>query len=73
MAENLLLHEESQGIHWLTMNHGPNALDRPLMEELRTALQQLAAGDAPAVILDRMKKLNEDIATDLTELEELLA
>ena len=28
--------------------------------------------DDPAVILDRMKKLNEDIATDLGELEELL-
>ena len=28
--------------------------------------------EAPAVILDRMKKLNDDIATDLAELEELL-
>jgi len=28
--------------------------------------------DAPAVILDRMKKLNDDIATDLAELEEML-
>lgn len=29
--------------------------------------------DAPAVILDRMTKLNEDIATDLAKLERLLA
>ena len=28
--------------------------------------------EAPSVILDRMKKLNDDIATDLAELEELL-
>lgn len=28
--------------------------------------------EAPAVILDRMKKLNDDIAAELTELEELL-
>jgi len=28
--------------------------------------------DTPAVILDRMKKLNDDIASDLAELEELL-
>jgi type I restriction enzyme M protein len=28
--------------------------------------------DAPAVILDQMKKLNDDIASDLAELEELL-
>jgi type I restriction enzyme M protein len=29
--------------------------------------------DAPPVILDRMKKLNDDIAADLAELEEMLA
>jgi type I restriction enzyme M protein len=28
--------------------------------------------DTPAVILDRMKKLNDDITLDLAELEELL-
>ena len=51
MAEKLLRREERQGVHWLTMDHGPNALDRPLMDELRSALQELAAGSSPAVIL----------------------
>jgi len=51
MAEPLLRHEESKGIHRLIMDHGPNALDAPLMDALRTELRRLAKGGAPAVIL----------------------
>jgi len=51
MAENLIQHGENRGIHRLTMNHGPNALDRPLIEELRKTVGQLAGAGAPALIL----------------------
>ncbi len=51
MAETLLRHEESKGIHRLIMDHGPNALDQPLMAGLRSELNRLADGGAPAVIL----------------------
>ncbi len=51
MAETLLQHEETKGVHRLTMNHGPNALDRPLMTALRTELRRLADNGGPAVIL----------------------
>ena len=51
MSDNLIRHEEDRGIHHLVMCHGPNALDRPLMEALRTALQQLVSEGAPAVLL----------------------
>jgi len=51
MPEDLVRHEENRGIHVLVMNHGANALDRPLMEELRSKLLHLAANGGPAVIL----------------------
>jgi len=51
MADALLRHEEDKGVHRLTMKHGPNALDRPLMDALRTELRQLAGAGSPAVIL----------------------
>lgn len=51
MAEVLILHDESKGVHRLTMNHGPNALDRSLMETLRAELGGLATSGAPAVIV----------------------
>ena len=51
MAEPLLRHKESRGIHRLIMNHGPNALDPPLMEDLRNELRRLANNGAPAVIV----------------------
>lgn len=51
MADDLLYHEESKGIHRLTLNHGPNALDRPLMEKLQTELRRLSKRGAPAVVL----------------------
>ena len=51
MAETLLRHEESKGVHRLTMNHGPNALDRPLLDALRSELRRLVSSGAPAVIL----------------------
>jgi len=51
MADNVLEHEESRGIHRLTMDHGPNALDPPLMAALRTRLDKLANNGAPAVVL----------------------
>jgi len=51
MADNVLEHEESRGIHRLTMDHGANALDPPLMAALRARLDQLANNGAPAVVL----------------------
>ncbi len=51
MADALLRHEENKGVHRLTMKHGPNALDRPLMDALRSELRRLAESGAPAVIL----------------------
>jgi len=51
MADSILKHEESRGIHRLTMDHGPNALDPPLMKALRERLDQLANHGAPAVVL----------------------
>jgi enoyl-CoA hydratase/carnithine racemase len=51
MADSVLKHEESRGIHRLTMDHGPNALDPPLMAAIRERLDQLANNGAPAVVL----------------------
>jgi enoyl-CoA hydratase/carnithine racemase len=51
MAESLVHHDETKGIHRLTMDHGPNALDRPLMKAMRTELDRLAGDGAPAVIV----------------------
>ena len=51
MADWFLRHEENRGVHRLVMDHGPNALDRPLMEALREALGTLSEDGAPAVIL----------------------
>jgi enoyl-CoA hydratase/carnithine racemase len=51
MGDVILRHEEIRGIHCLVMDNGPNALDRPMMEALHSALQNLAVDGAPAVIL----------------------
>lgn len=51
MADVLLRHEEIKGVHRLVMSHGPNALDRPLMQQLQAAMRHLAEGGAPAVVL----------------------
>lgn len=51
MADALLRHEENKGVHRLIMKHGPNALDRSLMDALRSELRRLAGSGAPAVIL----------------------
>jgi enoyl-CoA hydratase/carnithine racemase len=51
MAEKTVRHEESRGVHILVMNHGANALDRPLMDELRSELAALAAAGPPPIIL----------------------
>ncbi len=51
MADALLRHEENKGVHRLIMRHGPNALDRPLMDALRSELRRLAESGAPGVIL----------------------
>jgi len=51
MDDVILRHEEIRGIHHLVMDHGPNALDRPMMEALHSALRNLTADGAPAVIL----------------------
>ena len=51
MAEKTFRHEESKGVHILVMNHGANALDRPMMDELRQELALLAAGGSPPIVL----------------------
>jgi enoyl-CoA hydratase/carnithine racemase len=51
MLDNVLVHEENRGIHRLVMDHGPNALDHPLMSALRNRLGQLVNDGAPAVVL----------------------
>ena len=51
MAENLLHHQEDRGIHRLVMDHGPNALDRDLMDAVRSELRLLTESGSPAVIL----------------------
>jgi len=51
MADHILRHDEFRGIHKLTMDHGANALDRPLMKALRTEFRQLSEAGSPAVIL----------------------
>lgn len=51
MADNVVKHDESRGIHRLIMDHGPNALDPPLMAALRDHLSELAENGAPAVVL----------------------
>lgn len=51
MSEAQLNHEENRGVHRLVMDHGPNALDGPLMSALRRELAGLAGAGAPAVVL----------------------
>ncbi len=51
MAEAALRHEEERGIHYLSMDHGPNALDVPLMDALRARLATLREAGAPPVVL----------------------
>jgi hypothetical protein len=51
MADRFLRHEENRGVHRLVMDHGPNALDRPLMEALRDALGTLAEDGGEELIL----------------------
>jgi enoyl-CoA hydratase len=51
MNKQLLRHVEERGIHQLIMDHGPNALDRPLMGALRAKLSDLSGDGAPALLL----------------------
>jgi enoyl-CoA hydratase len=51
MAEELLQHEEVKGVHRLVMDHGPNALDGPLMDQLKSTVRRLAEDGAPAMVL----------------------
>lgn len=51
MPDNILVHEESRGIHHLVMDHGPNALDPALMAALRNRLRELVGDGAPAFVL----------------------
>jgi enoyl-CoA hydratase/carnithine racemase len=51
MAGEKLLREEINGIHYLVMNDGPNALNATLMDELTGALVELREGGAPPVLL----------------------
>jgi len=51
MAEAALRHEEERGIHYLGMDHGPNALDVALMEALRARLDRLREAGAPPLVL----------------------
>jgi enoyl-CoA hydratase len=51
MSESLLQHEEHHSIHRVTMTHGANALDGPLVGALRDSFGRLQAEGAPAVVL----------------------
>jgi enoyl-CoA hydratase len=51
MADNALLHEESNGIHRLVMNDGPNALNPKLMGAISNMLADLREAGAPPVLL----------------------
>ena len=51
MAENGVRYDESRGIHRLTMDHGPNALDPTLMAAIRDHLGRLVENGAPPVIV----------------------
>ena len=51
MADHILRHDENRGIHKLTMDHGANALDRPLMDALRQHIRGLAESGAPALVV----------------------
>lgn len=51
MTESGLRHEEERGIHYLTLDHGPNALDASLMEVLRERLGTLREAGAPPLVL----------------------
>ncbi len=51
MAEKVVRHEEHRGVHTLVMDHGANALDWPMMNELRHEVAALAADGAPPLVL----------------------
>ncbi len=51
MTVETLLREETNGIHHLVMNDGPNALNAHLMDALSGALAELREGGAPPVLL----------------------
>ncbi len=49
--DSVLRHEENRGIHRLVMDHGPNALDVPLVAALRDRIRELVEIGCPAVVL----------------------
>ncbi len=51
MTGETLLREETNGIHHLVMNDGPNALNANLMNSLSGALSELREGGAPPILL----------------------
>ena len=51
MADGIVHHGEHKGIHRLVLDRGPNALDQPMMEALRTEIRGLAAAGAPAFVI----------------------
>jgi enoyl-CoA hydratase len=50
-ADEVLLREEHNGIHHLVLDHGPNALNRPLMDALSGAVSELRDRGAPPLLL----------------------
>lgn len=51
MPESRIVIEEDRGIQHLLMSRGANALDEPLMEQLRSAIATFAVQGAPPVLL----------------------
>lgn len=51
MADTHLQHSELRGVHSLVMGHGANALDIPLMSEIRQRIDLLSRGGAPPLVL----------------------
>jgi enoyl-CoA hydratase/carnithine racemase len=51
MADNVLRHEETRGVHHLMMDDGPNALTPALMEALSGTVAELRDQGAPPLLL----------------------
>lgn len=68
MADDVLLHEEHNGIHHLIMNGGPNALNETLMSALSGAVAELRDGGGPPVLLSSSHRAVFCPGWDLKEL-----
>lgn len=68
MARETLIQQESNGIHHLVMNDGPNALNARLMDALSGTISQLREGGAPPILLRSSHKVLYCPGWDLKDL-----